>query len=363
MRSTYALFVSLAAVLAATVCFSPAVQAQATAQEQAVAFHRARAQSRPDDADAWRLLAGAYVDRAEASGDPADYDHAWETLDRAERLEPGDPRTIRGRAATLLSRHRFPHALALAEHGLQAFPKDGALLAVAGDAALEMGDLDQAERHYRALNQLSQRLSDWARLAHVAELRGNFDLAAGHMAKAIEAGTIRPAPVETLAWCRAVLGEIELKRGKRDEARSQYAQGLEISPGHLLVLEHLAELERLEGNLPAAEAAYRKILTTRWEAGTAVALAAVLDAQGKREEAARLRGEGQRFYERVVGEGNEGYLRQLAALDLAAGRYERAASLLARDLALRPTPEGRALLMKVLTTAAGAGKPVPAFSR
>jgi tetratricopeptide (TPR) repeat protein len=344
----------------------PVIAEQAAAElndNAEIAFHLARVAARPDDTDALRRLADAYVRRAEVTGAAADYDRAWDSFDRAERLEPGDPRTIHGRAAALLSRHRFPHALALAQQGLVRYPEDIDLLRVAGDAALEIGDFDLAERHYTALHKRSRRVSEWARLAHLAELRGDLDLAAKQMASAIEAGVRPPAPHATLAWTRAVLGEIELKRGRRDEARRQYAVGLEISPNHALVLEHLAELERLEGNLATAAAAYRTILSQRWNAGIAVALAKVLDEQGRRDEAAKYRDQGFRFYERSVAEGNEGYLRQLATLDLAAGRFERAASLMARDLALRPNAEGRALLMEILRAAAAAGQPVSAFTR
>ena len=333
-------------------------QQKETSEDREVASHLARSAARPDDADALRFLVAAYVKRAEATGDPKDYDRAQEALDRADRLEPGDLRTLRARTSLLLSRHRFPQARALAKRGLELFSRDPELLSLAGDAALYMGDLEEAEAHYRVLHEQSQRVSDWTRLAQVAELRGNLDLAAELMNKAIEAGTIKPAPPETLAWCRAVLGEVELKRGKRDEARRQYSLGLELSPEHRLVLEHLAELEKAEGKPDAAEALYRQILKARWDANIALRVADLVDARGQREEAGRLREESRGFFERVVAEGNEGYLRPLVSLELAAGHFQRAATLAARDVALRPTAESRALLRKVLEAAAAAGKPV-----
>jgi len=151
---------------------------QKTPEDDAIAFHRSRAESRPDDADAWRMLALAHVRRAEALGDPADYDRAWEILERAEKLEPDDLRTLRARVTLLASRHRFPQALALAEHGLRRFPEDLELLRAAGDAALERGEMETAENYYGRAHRLSPRLSEWARLAHLAEVRGDLNAAA-----------------------------------------------------------------------------------------------------------------------------------------------------------------------------------------
>jgi tetratricopeptide (TPR) repeat protein len=333
-------------------------QQRSSAEDQAVAFHRARAESRGDDADAWRMLAAAYVRRAEATGHPADYDRAAETLDRAEKLEPQDLRTLQGRAAMLASRHRFPQALALAEHGLQKFPEDLELLRIAGDTALEQGEVEIAEGYYRRAHKVSPRLSEWARLAHIAEIHGKLDEAVEMLNKAIQSGYERAAPAESISWCRAVLGEVELKRGRPAEARKQYEQALEASPEHPLALEHLAELEHREGKLAAAEAIYRKILRGRPNPEVQLVLAGILETLGKKEEAARLRSETRSFLESAAAAGHEGYLRPLAEMELAAGRYQRAAALAARDMVLRPNAYSRALFKKILHAAAEAGQPV-----
>jgi hypothetical protein len=68
------------------------------------------------------------------------------------------------------------------------------------------------------------------------------------------------------------------------------------------------------------------------------------------------------LFEQSTANGYEGYLRDLATLDLAAGRYERAAELAARDLALRPTIESRALYTRVLQAAAEAGQSLPNYA-
>ena len=189
-------------------------------EDQIVAFHEARTSARPYDSDAWRLLAGAYVQRAVVTGDGLDYDRGWEMLQKAETLDPGDPRILHARAELLLSRHHFQAARDLAEQGLAIDPENAELLAVAGDGALETGDLDAATAYYRRLKGVGARLTTWARLAHAAELRGNLDEAAEMLQKALQAGYDSGSLPEARAWCRAVLGEIELHRGNAEPLAS-----------------------------------------------------------------------------------------------------------------------------------------------
>jgi len=327
-------------------------------EDQIVAFHEARTASRPYDADAWRMLSGAYVQRAVATGDGADYDRGWNMLQKAEDLDPGDPRILQARAELQLSRHHFQNARELSETGLAQNPESPDFLAVAGDGALETGDLDAATAYYRHLNKVSPRLTTWARLAHVAEIRGNLEEAADMLQKALDIGYAQGSLPQARAWCRAVLGEIELHRGHADLARKNYELGLKDSPNHLLVLEHFAELEQAEGHFAAAETLYRNILAQREDPKAELRLAAILESRSAKREAATYRSAALRFYQRAVASGNEGYLRPLAVFELSRGHFDRAESLQSRDVALRPTAESRAVLQLIQDSAAAAGHPL-----
>ncbi len=316
--------------------------------DEKVAFHESRIANQPKDAEAHRLLAHTLVSRADATGDPQDYDRAWEQLDQAEKYEPGDLRTALFRAKLLLSRHRFAQARSVAERGLQRDPDNEGLIGVAGNAALAAGDFDGAEAHYRKLTVLAPKSQDtWANMSYLAEMRGNLDEAAALMEKAIDAGYKKDVSAPTLAWLHTILGELEAKRGKLDVARAQYATALEKVPDHRLALEFTADLDAWQGNFKAAEQSYRQLITQQFDPKIQLRLADLLERQGNKDEAARLREESLHFFERVIAAGNEGYLRELARLDLAAGRYQRAAELAARDVELRPTMESRMLYASI----------------
>ncbi len=327
--------------------------------DQNIAFLESRVEAFPEDSETYRLLASGLIQRAEATGDAADYDRALKEIDKADKLDPGSLRLLQARAIILFSRHHFQETKTIAEQGLQSDPDNADLLGLAGDGALESGDFDTAEKHYRHLVEASPKLTGaWARLSHLEEVRGNFEEAARLMTKAIDAGYPKPLGNTGIAWTRSILGEIEAKRGNLDEARRQYNWALNKVPDYPLALEFLADLEQWQGHPDAAEQIYRKLLFTKADPKWQMSLATLLEKRGAKDEAAQLRAEARKFYEQTVASGNEGYLRPLATLELAENNFQRAAELAERDLALRPTTESRAIYANILKAANDAGQPL-----
>lgn len=327
------------------------------AYDQQVRFHEARVKNYPEDSGSHVKLASALMARAQAIGDGSDYDRALEVLAIAEKLDPGSLEPPLARAVALLSRHRFAEARNLAERVLKRAPDNPGLIGIAGDAALQTGDPDGAERHYqRLVEHESKKASTWTRMSQLAEMRGNLEEAAKLMEKAIDAGYPRPLSPANFAWARSMLGEIEAKRGNLDAARFQYKWALDKSPGHPLAMEFLADLEQWRGNNQEAEKLYRELMARHATPSIQIKLANLLEKRGATNEAAPLRTEARRFYEKAVASGNEGYLRELATLELSAGNYRRAADLAARDMELRPTAESRAIYANILKAANDAGQ-------
>lgn len=348
----------------ASLTSAPVKASARSLEDQLVLFHESRIANQPKDAEAHRLLAHALLERGKVTGDPADFDRAWAELDRSETLEPHGLRTLTERADLSLSRHRFGLGRALAEQGLQRAPDDIVLLGLAGDGAVEMGDIDGAETYYRERARLGPALpSSWVKLARSAEIQGKLEEAAAMMQDALDKAYVRRISQDGIAWIAARCAEIAMKRGKLDEARQFLTDALREKPDHPLALEFLANLELWQGHPQAAEAAYRKLLSLRPRSPKIqLRLANLLAAGGKHVEAQLLRDESLRLFEQSVASGFEGYLRDLATIDLAAGRYPRAAELAARDLALRPNVESRALYAGILQAAKDAGQPLTGFA-
>jgi tetratricopeptide (TPR) repeat protein len=333
-------------------------------EDDKILFHESRVANEPRDAEAHRLLAHALLERGKLTGDAADFDRAWVELDRGEALEPRSLRILRERADLSLSRHRFALGRALAEQGLQRAPDDIVLLGLAGDGAVEMGDIAAAETYYRERVRLNPTVpSSLVKLGRAAEMQGKLEEAAELMGQALDKAYVAQVTNEGIAWIASRCAEIAMKRGKLDDARRFLDTALQLKPEHPLALEFLANLELWQGRPQAAEADYRKLLSLRPRSPKIqLRLANLLAAGGKNDEAQRLRDESLRLFEQSVASGFEGYLRDLASVDLAAGRYRRAAELAAHDMALRPTVESRALYAGILQAAKDAGQPLAGFS-
>lgn len=336
-----------------------ATKAPLTLYDQKIKFLESRAGAYPEDSEAHRMLASGFVIRAEATGDAADYDRAIKEIDIADGLDPDSVRLIQARAIILFSRHRFQETKTIAERGLQRDPNNADLLGLAGDGALESGDLATAEKHYQHLVETSPKLTGaWARLSHLEEVRGNLEEASRLMEKSIDASYPKPLGPAGIAWTRSILGEIEAKRGNLDEARRQYNWALNKVPDYPLALEFLADLEQWQGHPDEAEKIYRKLLSKKADPKWQASLATLIEKRGAKDEAAQLRAEARKFYEQTVAGGNEGYLRPLATLELAENHFQRAAELAARDMALRPTTESRAIYANIIKAANDAGQPL-----
>ncbi len=336
-----------------------AIETPLTRHDQNIKFLESRTDAYPEDSESHRLLASGFVIRAEATGDAADYDRAIEEIDKADKLDPDSLRLIQARAIILFSRHHFQETKTIAERGLQRDPNNADLLGLAGDGALESGDLETAEKHYRHLIETSPKMTGaWTRMSHLEEVRGNLEEAARLMEKSIDANYPKPLSNTGIAWARSILGEIEAKRGNLDEARRQYNWALNKVPDYALALEFLADLEQWQGKLDEAEKIYRKLLSQKADPKWQMSLATLLEKRGAKDEAAQLSAEARKFYEQSVASGNEGYLRPLATLELDEHNFERAAELAARDMALRPTTESRAIYANILKAANDAGQPL-----
>lgn len=331
-------------------------QALNSPQDQFITLKERRIALEPKDAEAHRQLAHGLLERAKITFVVADLDRAWVHLDESEALEPNSLRTLTGRANILLARHRFSQARALAEGGLQKFKDEPELLGLAGDGAVEMGDYAEAETHYLRRAEVAPDLpSTWIKLARLSEMQLDFDKANELMRKALMKAEAKRAGAESTSWIHARIGEIEIKRGNLDEARSHLMIALSEKPLHPLALDFLANLDQWQGNPKAAEESYHKLLSVSPNPRIRLRLASLLNGRGERKEAARLRDESRRFLVRAVADGHEGFLRDLATLELEDKHYESAAQFAARDMAIRPTAESRALLIGIIQTAAAAG--------
>jgi len=203
----------------------------------------------PAGLPSWQQLGIAYTDRAIQVGDPAFYDLAGRAFDRADEIAPDDPDTLLGRGRLQLSLHEFSDALATGEAAVAARPDNAASLGVLVDAQVELGRYDDAADTLQRMLDRSPDLQALSRASYLRELYGDLDGALTAMRQADAAGSDAPLDVATIA---AFIGDLHLRMGDIEAARSAYERALETEPQLPAASAGLARVEAAEGDVDGA---------------------------------------------------------------------------------------------------------------
>ena len=190
------------------------------------------------------ILASLYVQRARSTGNVDDYARAETLARRSLALRTArNGQTFALLASTLVARHAFAEALAVARRADSLEPGVAAHLALMGEIELEIGEYAGADSHFAAIRYDGEQFAVGARLARWRELSGHSDRARRLLVGAAAHADRRDdLPREQVAWFHYRLGELELRTGRLDAADSALHRGLAIFPGDYRILGALARL-------------------------------------------------------------------------------------------------------------------------
>jgi tetratricopeptide (TPR) repeat protein len=274
--------------------------------DQAIKFFQDRVDRNPRDYVSCRILGEFHERKAEESGDLASYERAEAALRRCLTIAPEYDKAKATLAAVLCSRHKFAEGLGLARAVLARDPANIDALATLGDALLETGRYDEAEKAFAELRKKAGAPPVLARVASLLELKGETDEALKLMGEA-EAKARQFGGDKGAAWYRARLGDIAFVAGRVDEAESRYRSvSIGTDPYH----DATAALGRLragQGRFAEAAAFYEKAVAIGPDPHMLAALGDLYARLGRVSEANRL-------FDRVVqiAGGKNEYLRALS---------------------------------------------------
>jgi tetratricopeptide (TPR) repeat protein len=265
-------------------------------------------------------VAMLYLGRGRLTGDAADYERALAAADRAVVANPATG-TQALKATVLQATHDFTGALGLAEALLKTEPDNVDALAVAGDARLELGRLDEAAATYARIQKLLPGPALDAREARLSWLRGNagqaIQLATQARDEAAESTTSDPSFYE------AQLGEMARLVGKADVARAGYEAALAMRPSNQLAMLGIARLDAFAGDDASAITELRKAAAIAPRPET-LGLLADLEARTGDAHAAAADAATIHAIEQLGGAAAQLFDRQIAGFDLDHGDATRA---------------------------------------
>ena len=191
-----------------------------------VAFWSERARANPRDFVSSTRWAASEIDLARATSDVTRYVAADEALDAALAANP-DYRLAQGyRGAVLVALHQFADARTAARAVLADYPTDPAALATLGDAALALGDMDEARGAYQQLSLVADSAAARVRRSHLAFVDGDPDAAVEASRSAVTAAVEEELEGTELAWYRYQLGDTLASTGDLEGARASFAEAL-----------------------------------------------------------------------------------------------------------------------------------------
>ena len=210
-----------------------------------IAFYEGVARRDPSGGMALGTLALFYMRRARATGD---YQDILRSEDAARRsLGNRGAHNTKARqalAASLLSEHRFGDALVIAQDLAARDESNPAFRASVGEIEMELGHYSDAAESFASVAGNTSDLSVAPRLARWAELEGHPDSAYRLMNQSLLAIVDRPeVPAEQKAWYWLRIGDLQLRRGKLDEAANDYQRGLAVHEDDYRLLTAMAKLE------------------------------------------------------------------------------------------------------------------------
>lgn len=220
----------------------------------AVADFQRAVRAAPGSGAAYAGLGDAYLSRARESGDPGFYSRAERAFDAALRREPYDLGALIGTGTLAGLRHDFAEQLRIGRRAVAQAPQLARPYTVVADAQIELGRYDAAAATIQRLVDRKPGLASYARASYFRELSGDQAGAVEAMRLAASAG----GPPENVAYVQALLGDLELARGRVAPARAAYSAALRSLPGYPAGLVGLARVDAAGGDLGRAAARLRR---------------------------------------------------------------------------------------------------------
>ncbi|HEY0459415.1 MAG TPA: tetratricopeptide repeat protein [Pyrinomonadaceae bacterium] len=299
-------FIKLAAFLFSAISFAACSKTQATssapdiapltkntATTDTVRFLEDRIRRDPDDFIAHNKLASEYLQKVRETGDVTFLNLALRAARASLSILPAEQN--KGGLTVLAQAEFSSHDFAAArDHALkltQIEPNKSYSYQILGDALLELGNYEEAEKAFRQMEKLGslQGLTQTAtkqRLARTAFLRGDHAGAQKHFANALKLAQNLPVPPrETVAWCEWQLGETAFSVGDYKTAEKNYRAALETFPGYFRALASLGRVRAASGDLAGAIEQYERTVRILPDPNFVAALGDLYKLAGREDDA------------------------------------------------------------------------------
>lgn len=226
------------------------------AAEGAIRFLEARVKNDPDDFIAHNKLADYYLQRLRETGNLEYLALTRRTVSASLKAMPAEQNTagVGLLAQVEFTSHEFAASRDVAKRLIGIESHRSYPFQLLGDALLELGDYQDAERAYREMERReSFNVRIAVRFGRLAMLRGETDEARKLYIQAIGFAIEEvPRSRESVAWCHWQLAELEFGSGNYDKAGESYQASLVTFPDYYRALAGLGRVRAAQGDTEGA---------------------------------------------------------------------------------------------------------------
>ncbi|WP_166824231.1 tetratricopeptide repeat protein [Thalassoroseus pseudoceratinae] len=251
----------------------------------AIASVQKRLSTAPESASLQRLLGQLYMRRAKEQGDHLAYQKAEQTFRKVLKNYPKDSKASTYLATALQAQHQFKEALKIASDVAKESPKNTLAQATIGDCQLELGRYDAAEESFATLAKMTNGPSVQARLARLAELKGDTEQATELLTEALRDVQDAGGLGSLESWFEWRLGSIAFDTGRLKRASRHFRNAIAIDSSNAQAVVGLAKVQAAQGQHGEAIAAYFGAIEDFGEPPMMAALGDVYRRLGDEEEA------------------------------------------------------------------------------
>ncbi len=308
-----------------------------------IEFYKSRIKEDPDDYYNYTKLGASYIQKGREVGGIEPYLQAEKILKKSIELYPDGYAAYVYLGQVSSYTHDFRKTIEYARKAIELKPEKSISYGVLGDAYIELGMYNEAERAYLTASMIAPGFFSGTRTAQIRDLKGDTKGAIELMNNSIQAASGQDLPAENIAWAKVMLGSYYFKTGELEKAEKSYEEALRSFNNHYLAVEHLAELYAAKGNYEKAAALYERALELNPKPHFYLELGEVYEKLGRPEKSKELYGKAEARYKEYVESGIKGHSRELVlfyaekninldlALELAKGDSEDTEDIYAYD--------------------------------
>ena len=228
----------LSLIVAPMVCAQLAPAAFTPAQQK-ISWAAAGVKAHPDHSQPYNDLAVAYVQRVRETADSSYYAQAETAMQKSLQISPGNLEGQKTRVMILLGRGEFAQALSFAKALNQQTPDDVLVYGFIADAAIALGDYDEAEAAAQWMLDIRPgNVPGLLRGAALRRLYGDTPGATDFFSQAYQ--QMAPTQTEDKAWTLTQMADLQLSTGDLDGAEKLLHSALQKFPDYYAALEVLA---------------------------------------------------------------------------------------------------------------------------